>query len=84
MFEKLPKEIVSDLGLDRPFIKGQRIIIKNCWHFSTDGKAVDVMFEDDDDFIAGMNRIYIIVRGSSRSATNSCMNMYGALLSTYP
>lgn len=63
MFEKLPKEIVSDLGLDRPFIKGQRIIIKNCWHFSTDGKAVDVMFEDDDDFIAGMNRIYIIVRG---------------------
>ncbi|MBQ6185937.1 MAG: hypothetical protein IJK48_08715 [Bacteroidales bacterium] len=63
MFEKLPKEIVSDLGLDRPFIKGQRIIIKNCWHFSTDGKAVDVMFDDDDDFIAGMNRIYIIVRG---------------------
>ena len=30
MFEKLPKEIVSDLGLDRPFIKGQKIIIKNC------------------------------------------------------
>ena len=63
MLEKLPKEIVSDLGLDRPFIKGQKIIIKNCWHFSTDGKAVDVMFEDDDDFIAGMNRIYITVSG---------------------
>ena len=63
MLEKLPKEIVSDLGLERPFIKGQKIIIKNCWHFSTDGKAVDVMFEDDDDFIAGMNRIYITVSG---------------------
>lgn len=63
MLEKLPNKIVSDLGLDRSFIKGQKIIIKNCWHFSTDGKAVDVMFEDDDDFIAGMNRIYIIVRG---------------------
>lgn len=63
MLEKLPKEIVSDLGLDRPFIKGQKIIIKNCWHFSTDGKAVDVLFEDDDDFIAGMNRIYITVSG---------------------
>lgn len=63
MHEELQRRIVSDLGLDRPFVKGQKIIIKNCWHFSTDGKAVDVMFENDDDFIAGMNRIYITVKG---------------------
>ena len=55
--------IISDLGLDRPFIKGQKIFIKNCWHFSTDGNAVDVMFYDEADFIAGMNRIYVTVRG---------------------
>ena len=55
--------IISDLGLDRPFVKGQNIPVKNCWHFSTDGNAVDVMFYDEDDFIAGMNRIYITVRG---------------------
>ena len=57
------EQLVTDLGLNRPFVKGQTIPIKNCWHFSTDGNAVDCLFYDDDDFIAGMNRIYIMVRG---------------------
>ncbi|MBQ6253031.1 MAG: hypothetical protein IJK05_00030 [Bacteroidales bacterium] len=53
---------ISDLGLDRPFVKGQKIPVRNCWHFSTDGNAVDVMFYDEKDFIAGMNRIYVTIR----------------------
>ncbi len=57
------EQLVTDLGLNRPFVKGQTIPINNCWHFSTDGNAVDCLFYDDDDFIAGMNRIYITVRG---------------------
>ena len=43
----LLRRIESDLGLNTPFIKGQAIPIKNCWHFSTDGNAVDVIFKDD-------------------------------------
>ena len=61
--DALLAQIVTDLGLDRPFVKGQKIYIKNCWHFSTDGNAVDHIFYDDDDFIAGMNRVYIVVKG---------------------
>ena len=57
------EQLVTDLGLNRPFVRGQTIPINNCWHFSTDGNAVDCLFYDDDDFIAGMNRIYITVRG---------------------
>ena len=47
--------------MDAPFIKGQSVPIKNCWHFSTDGNSVDVLFYGDDDFIAAMNRIYVVV-----------------------
>ncbi len=61
--QKLLAEIESDLGLNVPIFKGQKIKVKNCWHFSTDGNAVDAMFEDDDDFIAGMNRIFVVVQG---------------------
>ena len=61
--QKLLAQIESDLGLNVPFVKGQKIKVKNCWHFSTDGNAVDAMFEDEDDFIAGMNRIFVVVKG---------------------
>lgn len=61
--QKLLAQIEADLGLNVPFVKGQKIKIKNCWHFSTDGNAVDAMFENDDDFIAGMNRIFVVVKG---------------------
>ena len=60
---KLLAQIESDLGLNVPFVKGQKIKIKNCWHFSTDGNAVDAMFENEEDFIAGMNRVYVVVQG---------------------
>ena len=61
--QELLRQIISDLGLNMAFVKGQNIRVKNCWHFSTDGNAVDAMFLGDDDFIAGMNRIYVTVRG---------------------
>ena len=61
--KKLLAQIEADLGLNVPFVKGQKIRIKNCWHFSTDGNAVDAMFENDEDFIAGMNRIFVVVQG---------------------
>ena len=40
--EKLLRQIILDLGLNAPFVKGQNTPIKNCWHFSTDGKAVEI------------------------------------------
>ncbi|MCQ2144357.1 MAG: hypothetical protein MJY72_01300 [Bacteroidales bacterium] len=58
----LVRQIESDLGLNSPFIKGQKITIRRCWHFSTDGNAVDVIFRDDRDFIDAMNSIYIVQR----------------------
>lgn len=39
--------IESDLGIGIPFSKGQDIIIRNCWHFSTDGNAVDILFRTE-------------------------------------
>lgn len=56
------KTIESDLALDVPFVKGQKVSVKRCWHFSTDGNAVDVMFYDETDFRDGMNRIYVVLR----------------------
>ena len=60
---KLLAQIESDLGLNVPFVRGQKIRIKNCWHFSTDGNAVDALFENEEDFIAGMNRVFVVVQG---------------------
>lgn len=53
-------DIASDLGLDRPFIKGERVPVKNCWHFYTSGDSIEVMFRNDEDFRNGMNRIYTV------------------------
>lgn len=61
--KELLGQIVSDLGLDVPFAKGRNITVKNCWHFSTDGNAVDAMFYNPGDFIDGMNRVYITLKG---------------------
>ena len=58
----LLEELISDLGLDRPFVKGKDNPVKHCWHFSTDGNAVDSIFYDDEDFINGMNRIYVTMQ----------------------
>ena len=61
--QELLRQVVSDLGLDVPFVKGRKIEVKNCWHFSTDGNAVDAMFYNPGDFIDGMNRIFVTVQG---------------------
>lgn len=50
----------SDLGMNLPFVKGRDIPVKNYWHFTTDGNSVDRIFDDKDDFIAGMNRIFVV------------------------
>lgn len=52
----------KDLGIDVPFIKGQEVSISNCWHFSTDGREVDAMFMDAQEFRDGMNRIYPLAK----------------------
>lgn len=59
--EKLLR-IKHDLGIDVPFQKGFDVPVRNCWHFSTDGNAVDVIFYDETVFIEGMNRIYIVLQ----------------------
>ena len=58
----LLKQIESDLGINRPFIKGNKIQIKNCWHFFTDGNAVDQLFINRQDFVDGMNRIFVLTQ----------------------
>ena len=58
----LRRELEEDLGINAQFNKGQIIPVRNCWHFSTDGNLVDFLFQDDEDFIAGMNRIYVLER----------------------
>lgn len=60
--DQLLRQVESDLGLQVPFVRGQEIKTRNCWHFSTDGNAIDVIFVDDDDFVHGMNRIYVVSR----------------------
>ena len=56
------KTDLTDLAIGLPFVKGQNLPVKNCWHFSTDGTVQDVLFRDEDDFIAAMNRIYLLAR----------------------
>ena len=51
----------TDLGINTHFTKGERIPVANCWHFCTDGNAIDSLFYDDQDFIDGMNRICIVI-----------------------
>lgn len=52
--------VEADLGLNIPFIKGQTIRVRNCWHFSTDGATVDGMFFDELDFREGMDRVALL------------------------
>lgn len=58
----LLREIEADLALNVSYVPGQTLVIKNCWHFSTDGSSVEMMFYDDTDFKDGMNRIYVVVQ----------------------
>lgn len=56
-------KLVHDLALDLPFVRGVDQTVSNCWHFSTDGNCLDVMFYDETDFTDAMNRIYIVSSG---------------------
>lgn len=56
------RQVESDLGIGVPFIKGQVLKVNNCWHFCTDGNAVDCLFYDEDDFRDGMNRVFIVLK----------------------
>ena len=56
------REIVSNLGINVPFVKGQTIDVKNCWHFSTEGQATDTIFYEANDFQDGMNRVFLTIR----------------------
>ncbi|MBR1869845.1 MAG: hypothetical protein IJ799_07265 [Bacteroidales bacterium] len=58
----IDEKIRADLGLDIPFVRGSDIPVRNCHHFCTDGNAVDLMFRDEQDYIDGMNRIFVTVR----------------------
>lgn len=58
--EELLRQIESDLSLDTPFVKGKKYPIKNCWHFCTDGNAVESLFCDEQDFRDGMNRVFVV------------------------
>lgn len=53
------RQVVSDLALDAPFVRGVKNQIKNCWHICTDGTGVDRMFDGEVDFVAGMNRVCV-------------------------
>ena len=63
--DELLRQMESDLSLDKPFVKGKNLPIRNCWHFCTDGNAVDRLFDDDQDFRDGMNRVFIVRRDFS-------------------
>lgn len=56
------RQIEKDLNLSMYVEKGVDLTVKNCWHFSTDGKAVDLLFFDDIDFQDGINCIYLLSR----------------------
>ena len=60
--QRLLSQIDSDLGLSQPFVKGRINQVRNCWHFCTDGNVVDAMFYDENDFVNGMNRVFITVQ----------------------
>ena len=55
-------QLRTDLGINLYKEKGSEIPVKRCWHYSTDGRSVNQIFYDDDDFTDGMNRIYIVLK----------------------
>lgn len=76
--EHLLRQIEYDLALDTAFTKGRDIAVSNCWHFYTDGNDLDSLFYDKQDFVDGMNRIYLV----SRKFTNVIILAF-ALMDTH-
>lgn len=58
----LLKQMELDLSVNAPYMKGHPNPVRNCWHFYTDGNAVDRLFDDREDFKAGMNRVFTVGR----------------------
>ena len=58
--DDLLRQMESDLSLNTIFSKGKNNPTRNCWHFCTDGNAVNSLFYDDEDFANGMNRAFVI------------------------
>lgn len=56
------ENLLSDLAIGQPFVKGRDLPVRNCWHFSTDGTVQDVLFRDKADYVLAMNRIYLVAR----------------------
>lgn len=54
------ENIENDLGINQYYAKGQVINVRNCWHFCTDGNDIDALFYEEEDFIDGMNRVFIV------------------------
>lgn len=57
---ELPRGIEADLGIQTPYVRGEKIPVTNCWHFCTDGRREEDLFHDETDFVDGMNRIYLV------------------------
>ena len=60
--EELLRQMESDLSVNAPYVKGYANPVRNCWHFYTDGNAIDRLFDDREDFKDGMNRVFTIGR----------------------
>lgn len=71
--DELLRQIESDLSLNGPFIKGKKLPVHDCWHFYTDGNAVDRLFDDDKDFTNGMNRIYVLLQNFNVTILAFCL-----------
>lgn len=56
------RRLEADLGLNVSFVKGGAVPVRNCWHFHSDGNAVDAIFYDHDDFRHGMNRMFKVLQ----------------------
>jgi len=55
----LLQRIENDLGLNVQFVRGKDMPVSNCWHFYTNGNDIDIMFYDEEDYRAAMNRIFV-------------------------
>lgn len=71
--DKRLKRLIADLAIDKVFVKGQELVVTNCWHFYTDGSSVDALFYDASDFKDGMNRIYNVVSDSNLEILAFCL-----------
>lgn len=56
------QQVRFDLGIYSTSVRGQKTPVRRCWHFFTKGDAVDSIFFGDEDFLFGMNRIFLTVR----------------------